>query len=112
MSAKLYGLVGGIGIGFVFAWAGLSDPAVIRDMLLLRDPHVFLLMGSTMVVAALGVRLLRARGAKTWVSSARSPGRPNNLSPAHLGKYAVRHRLEPCRNLPGTRCSDDRTGTA
>lgn len=69
MSAKLYGLVGGIGIGFVFAWAGLSDPAVIRDMLLLRDPHVFLLMGSTIVVAALGVRLLQARGAKTWVSS-------------------------------------------
>ena len=32
-------------IGFLFAWAGLSDPEIIRDMLLLRDPHVFLLMG-------------------------------------------------------------------
>lgn len=60
MTIKLIGLAIGVGIGFVFAWAGLSDPAVIRDMLLLRDPHVFLLMGSTVVVAAVGARLLRA----------------------------------------------------
>jgi uncharacterized protein len=68
MSAKLYGLLGGIGIGFVFAWAGLSDPAVIRDMLLLRDAHVFLLMGSAIVVATIGARLLRARGARAWAT--------------------------------------------
>jgi hypothetical protein len=66
MNSKLIGLGIGVGIGFVVAWAGLSDPAVIRDMLLLRDPHVFLLMGSAIVIAAIGVRLLRARGAKTW----------------------------------------------
>lgn len=66
MNAKLYGLLGGVGIGFIFAWAGLSDPAIIREMLLLHSPHVFLLMGSTIVVAAIGVRLLRANGAKTW----------------------------------------------
>ena len=60
MNAKICGLLAGIGIGFVFAWAGLSDPAVIRDMLLLRDPHVFLLMGSAIAVAAGGVHLLRA----------------------------------------------------
>lgn len=65
MSAKLYGVIAGFGIGFVFAWAGLSDPAVIRDMLLLRDPHVFLLMGSAIVVAGIGARLLRATGVRS-----------------------------------------------
>jgi uncharacterized membrane protein YedE/YeeE len=66
MSARFFALLGGIGIGFVFAWAGLSDPAVIREMLLLRDAHVFLLMGSAIAVAAVGVRVLRSRGATAW----------------------------------------------
>jgi len=60
MTARFAGLAIGAGIGFVFAAARLSDPAVIRDMLLLREPDVFLLMGSAVVVAAIGVRLLRA----------------------------------------------------
>lgn len=59
MKAKLIGLLFGTGIGFVFAWAWLSDPAVIRDMLLLSEPDVFLLMGSAILVAAIGTRLLR-----------------------------------------------------
>lgn len=59
MKTKLLGLLFGAGIGFVFAWAWLSDPTVIRDMLLLRQPDVFLLMGSAIFVAAIGTRLLR-----------------------------------------------------
>ena len=65
MNAKVLGLLFGAGIGFVFAWASLSDPAVIRAMLLLREADVFLLMGSAVVVAALGARLLRYLGVRT-----------------------------------------------
>ena len=64
MKAKLLGLLFGAGSGFVFAWARLSDPAVIRDMLLLREPDVFLLMGSAIAVAAVGTWLLRFFGAR------------------------------------------------
>ena len=64
MKAKLLGLVFGAGIGFVFAWAWLSDPAVIRDMLLLREPDIFLLMASAIVVAAIGTWILRFLGAR------------------------------------------------
>jgi uncharacterized membrane protein YedE/YeeE len=60
MFAAIIPLVVGIGAGFVVAWARLSDPSVIRDMLLLRDPHVFLVMGSAVMVAAIGQRFLRA----------------------------------------------------
>ena len=53
MVAALIPLVVGIAAGFVVAWAQLSDPAAIRDMLMLRDPHVFLVMGSAVMVAAI-----------------------------------------------------------
>jgi uncharacterized membrane protein YedE/YeeE len=59
MKTKVLGLLFGAGIGFVFAWAWLSDPVVIRNMLLLREPDVFLLMGSAIVIAAIGTWLLR-----------------------------------------------------
>jgi uncharacterized membrane protein YedE/YeeE len=59
MTAKLVGLLVGAGFGFVIAWARVTDPEVIRRMLLLAEPDVFLLMGSAVVVAGLGVRLLR-----------------------------------------------------
>jgi len=56
---KLTGLLAGAIFGFVISWARLTDPAVIRNMLLLREAHVFLIMGSAIAVAAIGVRLLR-----------------------------------------------------
>jgi hypothetical protein len=59
MTAKLAGLPAGVIFGFVLSWARLTDPAVIRNMLLLREAHVFLIMGSAIAVAAVGVRLLR-----------------------------------------------------
>ncbi len=65
MNDKALGLIAGIFIGFVFAWARLSDPNVIRDMLMLRDGYVFLLMGSSIAVAAIGNFALRWFGART-----------------------------------------------
>ncbi len=59
MNEKVAGALFGAAIGFVFAWAWLSDPAVIRDMLLLREADVYLLMGSAIAVAFVGSRLLR-----------------------------------------------------
>jgi uncharacterized membrane protein YedE/YeeE len=59
MTAKLVGLSIGVGFGFIISCAGVTDPSVIRDMLLLRDAHVFLLMGSAIAAAAFGVRVLR-----------------------------------------------------
>ena len=63
MSAKVVGLVFGTGFGFIMAWAHLSDPGVIGRMLRLQEFDVFLLMGSAVIVAAVGARLLRAASA-------------------------------------------------
>jgi hypothetical protein len=68
MNARLAGLLFGTGIGFLFAAARLSDPAVIRDMLLLREADVFLLMGSAIAVAFIGARLLRGVGFRAVIT--------------------------------------------
>ena len=60
MKTNLTALLVGVAFGVVLSWARLTDPAVIRNMLLLREADVFLLMGSAVVTAAIGTRLLRA----------------------------------------------------
>jgi uncharacterized membrane protein YedE/YeeE len=65
MKHLLVCVVVGIGFGFVLGWARLTEPDVIYDMLRLREPDVFLLMGSAIATGAVGVRLLRRAGART-----------------------------------------------
>jgi uncharacterized membrane protein YedE/YeeE len=55
----------GLVFGFLIAAARLSDYNVIHDMLLLREPDVFLLMGSAFATAAPLLYLLNRRGWKT-----------------------------------------------
>jgi len=69
MKTNIVGLFVGSVAGLVLAWSGLSDPVVVRNMLLLREAHVFLLMGSAVFVAALGVRLLKAARSRAIVTS-------------------------------------------
>ena len=60
-------LLFGTGFGFVLGWARLTDYDVIRDMLLFREIDLYLMMGASVVTAAIGMRALRAIGARTWV---------------------------------------------
>ena len=85
MTARLAGLIIGIGAGFVMSWARLSDPAVIRDMLLLRNPHVFLVMGSAVTVAAVGVRLVRAVVVRALVTGEPIGWTVERPGPRHVG---------------------------
>jgi uncharacterized membrane protein YedE/YeeE len=58
MNLRLTALICGAAFGFVLSWSRLTDPDVIASMLLLREMHVFLIMGSAVFTAAVGVRLL------------------------------------------------------
>lgn len=64
-------LLAGVGFGFVLGWARLTEPDTIYDMLRLREPDVFLLMGSAIVTGAIGVRLLRRAGVRTLADGER-----------------------------------------
>lgn len=68
MTSRVVGLLAGGVFGFVLAWSRVSDPSIIRRMLLLKEPDVFLLMGSAVLVAGLGVRLLRAFHVRAFVT--------------------------------------------
>jgi uncharacterized membrane protein YedE/YeeE len=77
MKLRVSALVLGIVTGFVFAWARLTDPETFHDMLALRSPTIYLLMGSAVAVAFVGSRLLRGR--RTLLAGERidwSPTRP------------------------------------
>lgn len=65
---RLVGLLFGAGFGFVLAWAQLTDPDRIRQMLLLEDAHYYLMMATAFGVGTVGTRLLRARRARTLVT--------------------------------------------
>ena len=59
---RLVAAVFGAGFGGVLAWAQLTDPDRIRQMLLLEDAHYYLMMATAFAVGTLGVRvLLRSR---------------------------------------------------
>ena len=49
----------GVAFGFLLSWGQATSPDEIRQMLLLEDPYLFLMLGSGVVVASAGVRLLR-----------------------------------------------------
>ena len=51
----------GAGFGFLISWGQFTDPDRIRDMLLLRDPYLYLMMFSAIAVAGTGTWLLRRR---------------------------------------------------
>ena len=58
----------GVAFGFLITWGQFSDPARIREMLLLEDPYLYLMMGSAVAVAFAGLWLLRRRGARTLLT--------------------------------------------
>ena len=67
--------------GFVLAWSGMTDPDVIRRMLLLEDAYLYLVMFSSMGVAFAGLRVLRGlrlRALLTGASLSWTSGRPES----------------------------------
>jgi uncharacterized membrane protein YedE/YeeE len=60
-------LFGGL-FGFLISWGQFSDPDRIRDMLLLRDPYLYLMMFSGIAVAFVGTWALRRRHARALLT--------------------------------------------
>ena len=61
----------GVAFGFLLSWAQATDPDRIRAMLLLEDPYLYLMLGSAVALASVGVRLLRRRRARALVTGER-----------------------------------------
>jgi uncharacterized protein len=52
----------GVVFGFLLTASGLGDYTTIHDGLLLRNPYIFLMLGSAMLVAVIGLAVLRRGG--------------------------------------------------
>ncbi|HTK28071.1 MAG TPA: DUF6691 family protein [Vicinamibacterales bacterium] len=75
----------GAAFGFVLGWARVTDHDVIRNMLLLREPDVFLIMMSAIATAALGVRALRALKARAIVDDSPVNWKVEPPAKRHIG---------------------------
>jgi uncharacterized membrane protein YedE/YeeE len=71
MSVRLAAALFGAAFGFLISWGQFSDPDRIRDMLLLRDPYLYLMMFSAIAVAFAGTWLLRRRSARALLTGER-----------------------------------------
>ena len=56
----------GVAFGFLLTASGLGDYYTIHNGLLLRDPYMYLMIGSAMATTFVGLRVLR-RGRGTWL---------------------------------------------
>ena len=71
MRVRLAAGVLGAAFGFVISWGQFTNPDRIRDMLLVKDLYLYLMMGTAIAVATVGLRLLRRRGVRALVTGSR-----------------------------------------
>lgn len=68
MGARVAGAAVGVVFGFVLCWSWMVDPNTIRSALLLESSYLFLFFGSAVLVATVGVELLRLRRARALLT--------------------------------------------
>ena len=91
MAVRLAALGFGAVFGFAISWGQFTNPDRIRDMLLLRDPYLYLMMATAVAVGFLGTRVLRRLRARalltgepvTWETS--RPARRHVVGAAVFG---------------------------
>jgi uncharacterized membrane protein YedE/YeeE len=67
-SVKVAALILGALFGFLISWGQFVSPDRIREMLLLEDPYLYLMMFSAMAVGLVGLRLLRRGGRRALLT--------------------------------------------
>ena len=75
--------------GFAISWGQFMDPDRIRDMLLLNDPYLYLMMGTAVAVGFVGSRLLRRAGARSLLTGQPVRWETEKPGPRHLVGAAI-----------------------
>jgi uncharacterized protein len=68
MGVRITAVAFGVVFGFAISWGQFIDPDRIREMLLLEDPYLYLMMATSVTVGFVGVRLLRRFRARALVT--------------------------------------------
>jgi uncharacterized protein len=56
--------------GFAISWGQFTDPDRLREMLLLEDAYLYLMMATAVAIGFVGARLLRRRHARALLTGA------------------------------------------
>ena len=54
--------------GFAISWGQFTDPDRLREMLLLQDPYLYVMMATAVTIGFVGARLLRRRHARALLT--------------------------------------------
>lgn len=84
MSARLGGLGVGLVFGAVLGWSGMTSPDVIRQALLFERSYLFLFFASAVLVAAVGLALLRRVRTRAVLTDAPVSWRPERPARRHI----------------------------
>ena len=68
MNRRLAGLLVGMAFGVVLSWSGMTSPQVIRHALLFQRVYLFLFFASAVIIATVGLQLLRRTGARALLT--------------------------------------------
>jgi cytochrome c biogenesis protein CcdA len=71
MSTRLAGLTIGAIFGVVLSWSGMTSPVIIRQALLFQHAYLFLFFASAVLVATIGLALLRRLRVKALITRER-----------------------------------------
>jgi uncharacterized protein len=68
VSGRLAAGLVGVVFGVALSWTGMTSPEVIRQSLLFESSYLFLMFGSGVAVAFVGMRLVRWRGMRAVIT--------------------------------------------
>lgn len=68
MRSRLTGLGIGVVFGVMLSWSGMTSPVVIRQALLFQKAYLFLFFASAVLVATVGLLILRRRQARALIT--------------------------------------------
>ena len=89
MKARLAALLLGAVFGVAMSWGQFVNPDRIRDMLLLKDPYLYLMMGTAVVVGFLGTRLLRRYRVRALLTGQPVTWKTDKVSPRYVVGSAI-----------------------
>jgi uncharacterized membrane protein YedE/YeeE len=89
MSSRLAGLGVGLVFGVTLCWSGLASPVVIRQALLFEDSYLYFLFASAVLVAGVGLALLRRGERRALLTGAPLRWIPERPARRHIVGAAV-----------------------
>ncbi len=89
MSSRLAGLGVGLVFGVTLCWSGVASPVVIRQALLFEDSYLYFLFASAVLVAAVGLALLRRGERRALLTGAPLRWTPERPARRHIVGAAV-----------------------